>query len=221
MVNYLDNTMNMVNMGGTATKMTSSGLSDVGIGAMYNVYDKGGRQFLTNLGLSLPTGSIDESNAQGTLPYNMQLGSGKYDLIPSFTYQNALNQWSWGLQGSYTLRLGTNNQDYTLGNRKDGQVWAQLNPLESTSVTTRLTYENTAGISGQAKNITMIQANMSPTFDSNDSGGSRVDASVNISHMFESGHIVGMGYGIPIQQNQQGLQMKVKALYNLSWQFVY
>jgi len=221
MLNYLDNKMGMINRMGAQSTMTASGLGDVEIGAMYKLYDKDSAQFLLNLGLSIPTGSINQQNSQGILPYTMQLGSGTYDLKPSFTYRDNQNQWSWGVQASYTFRTAKNSQKYSLGNRLEGQSWIKFSPIKGSSVTTRLTYSDWQSISGSSKDITMMQRNMSPTFDALNSGGKRLDASVGISHMFAGGHMLGVAYGIPVYQNLDGLQMRAKQMVSLSWQYMH
>jgi len=221
MLNYLDNEMNMVAMSGAKSVMNSSGLGDVELGAMYKLYDKDASQLLANLGLSFPTGSINKINSQGILPYAMQLGSGTYDLKPSVTYRNNFDRWSMGFQGSYTFRLNKNDQNYDLGNRANGQAWLKVNPFKGASISGRVTFSDWQSINGSARDITAMRRNMSPTFDDLNSGGQRWDASIGISYMFESGHMLGAEYGLPIQQDLDGLQMRVKQVYNLSWQYIF
>ncbi|MES0371782.1 MAG: transporter [Mariprofundaceae bacterium] len=221
MLNYLNNNMNMIAMTGARSNMRATGLGDLELGAMYRVYNQESAQLLANLGISLPTGSITQSNAQGMLPYAMQLGSGTYDLKPSLTYRDSHNQWGWGLQASYTFRSGENSQGYTLGNRAEGQGWLKFNLAKNTSLSGRLTLSDWQGISGSDTGITMMQRNMSPTFDALNSGGRRLDASIGISHMLSKGHMLGAAYGIPLHQNLDGLQMKTKQMFSFSWQFMY
>ncbi|MDQ6982453.1 MAG: transporter [Mariprofundus sp.] len=221
MLNYLDNEMNMLAMNGSRPVMNASGIGDVQIGAMYKVYDNGPSQLLANIGVSLPTGSINKTNNQGILPYAMQLGSGTFDLIPSLTYQGSYDVWSWGLQASYVFRLNENSQNYALGNRADGQLWVKATPLKNTSITGRASLSHWGNISGSASAITMMQRNMSPTFDTRNSGGDRLDLSIGLSQLFDSGHMLGFEYGIPVQQNLDGLQMKVKQVYSVSWQYMF
>lgn len=221
MLNYLNNNMDMIAMSGARSNMKASGLGDLELAAMYKIYDKASAQLLANLGLSLPTGSITKNNAQGRLPYAMQLGSGTYDLKPSVTYRNNFTQWSWGVQASYTFRVGENSQGYTVGNRAEGQSWAKYNLAKNTSLSGRLTLSDWQGISGSDAGITMMQRNMSPTFDALNSGGRRLDASIGISHMFGKGHMLGVAYGIPLYQKLDGLQMKTRQMFSLSWQFMH
>ena len=221
MLNYLDNKMDMITMSGARPTMESSGVGDIRIGVMYKLHDNEPSQFLANLELSLPTGSIKEINNQGMLPYAMQLGSGTYDLIPSITYRNTHVDWSWGVQGAYTHRLDKNSQNYALGNRIDGQAWIKVNPQKNTSVTGRIAFSDWQSINGNSDAITNMQRNMAPTFDASNSGGSRWDASIGVSHMFKNGHMLGVEYGAPIQQKLNGLQMKVEQIYSVSWQYMF
>ena len=80
MINYLDNEMSMQ----SGMKMESSGLSDIKLGGLYELLSTDhGRRTHLNLGVSLPTGSIDEKNSAGNiLGYGMQLGSGTWDFTP-------------------------------------------------------------------------------------------------------------------------------------------
>lgn len=221
MLNYLNNSMNMIAMTGDRSSMKATGPGDLELAAMYKIYNRESAQLLANLGISLPTGSITQSNAQGTLPYSMQLGSGTYDLKPSITYRNSYDQWSWGLQTSYTYRIGKNGQGYTLGNRAEAQTWLKFNLAKNTSFSGRLTISDWQGISGSDTGITMMQRNMSPAFDALNSGGRHLDASIGVNHMLGKSHMLGVAYGIPLYQNLDGLQMKAKQMFSFSWQLMY
>ena len=73
----------------------SSGIGDTTATALVRLHDEPGHKLHANIGLSIPTGSITESDdvltPMGTrptlrLPYAMQLGSGTFDLKPGLTY---------------------------------------------------------------------------------------------------------------------------------------
>ena len=117
MLNYLDNEMDMINRLGARPTMETSGLGDTVLTGTYQL----NQNITASLGLSFPTGSIDEKVVMmgNTIqaPYPMQLGSGTYDIIPSITYSNNLKKWYWGAEVSYTARVGENDNDYTLGDR--------------------------------------------------------------------------------------------------------
>ena len=83
---YKENSM-LNNMMGNRTKMRSSGWGDATLSAYYGLYKKQASSAHVGLGLSAPTGSIDERMSNGArMGYPMQLGSGTWDLKPSLTW---------------------------------------------------------------------------------------------------------------------------------------
>jgi hypothetical protein len=106
MINYLDNEMDMTmaHFMGTmrhdhAMAAKSSGLGDLKLVGLYDLANwDHGRRIHLNLGLSLPTGSIDEKSGTNTLGYGMQLGSGTWDFHPAITYLGQTESYSYGAQ---------------------------------------------------------------------------------------------------------------------------
>ena len=83
----------------------TSGIGDTTIGAIIGLDDGSfeHRQINVGISVSLPTGSIEETDEvltpMGTtpsirLPYPMQLGSGTFDLKPSLTARSRTGNWS-------------------------------------------------------------------------------------------------------------------------------
>ena len=74
-----------------------------------------------NIGVSLPTGSIDEKDdtpmGRAQLPYPMQLGSGTFDPVLALTWTHFYDKWSWGGQLNSMLRTGRNSEGYRLGDQ--------------------------------------------------------------------------------------------------------
>ena len=131
MIPYLDRSMKHVTFEGPSGNArlgtfttTSSGIGDVKLMSLYRAWAASDHRIHLNAGLSLPTGSIDEEGAVLTpgggrptlrLPYPMQLGSGTFDLMPGATYKGQSDRIGWGAQYLATIRLGDNDEGYTLG----------------------------------------------------------------------------------------------------------
>ena len=149
MMMYRDNDMDMKfnSMMQTMTgvkgfSMESDGIADTMVMAKYRLFADDPlipkRQASLFLGLSLPTGSIDEKNdnhpvpvrQNELLPYGMQLGSGTFDPSVGLLYQASESPWWWGVNGVYTARLYDNKRDYRLGDefRLDGYAMYQFKP---------------------------------------------------------------------------------------------
>jgi len=239
MLNYLSNEMDMVmhmymqnNMGMTMPmgdmfgSMDTSGVGDTRVSAMYTVNQK----WTGTLGLSLPTGSIDEKvdmkmTGAGMMPvtttgmqapYAMQLGSGTYDLIPSVTYKTESDDYGWGAQFEYTFRLGENDNKYTLGDKAELTAWFAQKLGSYVHFTGRLDYLNWQKIEGQDPDINPM---MSPSSDPEATGGQRLDALVGFSGVFGA-HRIGLEVGKPIYQDLNGPQMKTDVIYTLGYQFM-
>lgn len=92
-----------------------SGLGDTRLG----VFHKGAfgkYSYKLDLGLLLPTGSIDQEYKGRWVGYNGQLGSGTYDFNPIFTYRYAHTKWTFSNVIRGKFRIGKNSKDYVLGN---------------------------------------------------------------------------------------------------------
>ena len=206
----------------------SSGIGDIKVSVLYGLYARPGRDLLLNLTFSVPTGSIDErddiptmppSNAH--LPYPMQLGSGTWDLIPGLTYVQLYRSWSWGLQGLYTLRTGTNANGYTLGNKLDLSAWIAKKLAASTSLSFRLNGLDWDNIDGADNRLLPMPT--VPTKDPNLRGGSRVDALVGINVVppgLQSLRLAAEA-GAPVYQDLNGPQLETDLVFTLGAQFTF
>ena len=111
--------------------IVSEGFGDTEIGATWLHRLNQNSSILVNLGLSLPTGSIDEKGdtpspgRDNQLPYTMQLGSGTYDIKPSIVYSGVAGDWTYGANLNMTLRTGKNDRDYRLGNVYQAGIWTR------------------------------------------------------------------------------------------------
>lgn len=231
MLNYLKNEMDMVmhmrmvmeatgmvmSARDVESSMETSGIGDTRIGAMYSVNKK----WTGALNISLPTGSIDEkvmmmSNPDTQAAYPMQLGSGTFDLIPSFTYKDEKGSAGWGAQFEYIFRIGENDNEYSLGDKAELTAWYVQSVGGNVHLSGRLDYLNWQEIEGQDPKI---NAMMASTGDPSNSGGQRLDLLVGITGVF-GGHRIGLEVGKPIFQDLDGIQMETDLVMSFGYQFM-
>ncbi|WP_455202066.1 hypothetical protein [Kaarinaea lacus] len=247
MLNYLQNDMDMIMhmymeptpgtympMMDMTGSMETSGVGDTEVGAMYTI----NKEWTAALSLSIPTGSIDEkvdmtmcgvnlvgatvcatnNGMPGSMqaPYAMQLGTGTYDFIPAVTYKSYAGSWTWGGQAEWRIHTGTNDNEYTWGDRFEIDAWGKYAINNTWGVGARLDYLNADSISGKDPNINPM---MAPTSDPANYGGSRADLSLGITAM-TGGHTFGLMYGVPVYQDVNGIQMEVKSIWSLSYQYM-
>lgn len=227
MANYLGKDMDMEASDGTPSSMSSSGVGDTMLGLML----RSSPNLVFSAGLSIPTGSIDEkgdmamsammtmTNVQ--LPYAMQLGSGTYDVTPAMTWSGRLGAWSGSMQAAYTWRTGSNDNEYTLGNRLEldfSGKWAMTPAFFGTG---RLKFSDWGNVSGADPTIaqSMMGNLTSPAADPNAQGGSRADLMLGINGRF-GGHGLGLEVGVPVYQNLDGPQMKTDMVIIVGYQFM-
>lgn len=233
MASYLDNKMDMLmDMGPMKPimqepPMRTSGIGDTEIRGMYKI----NKYLVGSLGLSLPTGDIDQTvmmmHKEYRAPYDMQLGSGTYDLKPALTY-NALSddaKWNWGAQAMYTYRIDDNKNDYRLGNIFKVTSWLQRAFGPATSWV-RLAYNDTDRIKGKDSEIDKLihpitgMGAPTPDADPNNYGGQRLDGMIGVS--FAKGPFsLGVEGGIPFYQNLNGLQLKTDWFLNAAIQVMF
>ena len=227
MINYLDNEMTMqsrmMKMGSE-----SSGLGDIKIAGLYDLaqWDSGRRMHL-KLGLNLPTGSIDEKDSMSRiLGYGMQLGSGTYDFEPAITYLAQTDNYSYGAQLGGVLRIGENDQDYTLGNRFEAALWGARKITDSLSASAKFDYSSQSEIDGSdsrldARNMMMA----SPGFQTASQGRDITTFGLGLNYYFQngglSGHRLAAEWETPIDQKVNSVQLELDSVWTLSWQYAW
>lgn len=142
--------------------IVSEGLGDIEAGVSWLKLLNQNNSLLFNLGLSFPTGSIDEKGRtprdafkDTQLPYTMQLGSGTYDIKPSIIYTGKSGDWSYGANLSLTLRTGENSRDYRLGNVYQGGIWTRYALTDWVQPSFRINAISWDCISGQDDETTL------------------------------------------------------------------
>lgn len=207
--------------------MRTSGFGDTELRGMYKI----NKYLVGSLGLIFPTGGIDEEfSTMGRTyrnPYDMQLGSGTYNLSPALTYNGLSDdaKWNWGAQIQYTWHMGKNNNGWNFGDNFKVTSWLQraLGPVTSWL---RLAYNDTGKIRGYDPEIAklldpnpMKGASM-PDADPNNYGGQRLDGAIGVS--FQKGRFgIGVEGGIPFYQKLNGLQLKTSWFLNAGLQVMF
>lgn len=227
MLPYLSTEMDHATRMGTSFTTRSAGFGDVKLSALVGVLDHPGRRVHLNLGVSLPSGSIDERDdtpaaRNAKLPYPMQLGSGTYDLLLGATYSGQAQHWSWGGQALATVRTGENDNQYRLGNRFESSLWLArvLNPDNSVSV--RIHYEDLRDVHGADPDLNPM---MVPTADPSLRAGRRANLLLGWNFNGKQGLLKGqrlaLELGVPVYQNLDGPQLETDLTYTLGWQYAF
>lgn len=237
MVSYLDNEMDMMmhfmEMGGMTMRhdhemaAESSGLGDLKLVGMYDLakWDEGRRIHL-NVGLSIPTGSIDEKSGTNTLGYGMQLGSGTWDFHPAITYLGQTESYSYGGQLGGILRIGENDQDYTLGNKFCASLWGARIITDFLSASAKLDYSSQDEVDGSDSRLDARNMMMpSPGFNPTSQGRDLSTFGLGLNYYFQEGGLKGHRFAAewetPIDQKVNGVQLELDSVWTLGWQYAW
>ncbi len=221
MVPYVSNWMNHETAMGVTFDTESEGLGDVRFTAMRSLYDAGDERVHLNLGVSLPTGSVDERDdtpamANAKLPYPMQLGTGTFDFLPGITYLGQSGDTSWGAQGTLRFHLGENSEDYKHGNRQNVTGWIAQRLGQDLSGSLRLDFNKWENFHGADPDLNPA---MVPTADPDLRGGDRLDALVGLNwNPGLGGNRLALEAGVPLYQDLDGPNLETDWIVTLGWQ---
>jgi len=237
MINYLDKEMDHITFMGMAGTnrlgeftTSTSGIGDTKVGALWRLADSPESKLHLNLGVSIPTGDIEEEgevltpmNTRPTLrlPYAMQLGSGTFDLEPGITYNGRADVVTWGAQYKATIRLSENDEDYTLGDIHALTGWAAYRLEDWVSTSVRMTYRDQGSIDGRDALIAAPVQTANP----DNFGGERIDLAIGVNltgqHGGIKGHRLAFEYEVPVQQDLNGVQMEMQSMLTLGYQYAF
>ena len=209
-------------------RMNSSGFSDVKLTALYGLINKPNHHLLLSGGLSIPVGSIEVMGGASSMyagqrvPYNMQLGSGTWDLLPGINYLYQKNKITFSSQITSVIRTGYNNVGYKLGNEFTFNNWFAFQWSRNFSSSARLEGYTSEAIQGSDATL---YAGYEPAANPNNYGGQRISGYVGTNFYFRKGILnnnkIGGEFGIPFYQNLNGPQMSQKSSLYLSWTIMF
>ncbi|NDH00517.1 MAG: transporter, partial [Opitutae bacterium] len=184
-----------------------------------------GRRAHLSLGLSAPTGSIDEKNADGNFSgYGMQLGSGTWDFHPAITYLGQTENYSYGAQLGGVIRIGDNDQGYTLGNRVEATIWGARKITDSLSASVKIDHTCQEEVDGEHNGL-KSRKGMSPSNRPDHQGRDLTSVGLGLNYYFQSGalrgHRIAAEWETPIHQKVNGVQLELDSSWTLGWQYAW
>lgn len=225
MIPYEEMSMDHLFRDGTRRTDYSSGLGDVSFMGMLNVLGDprhAGQRLVLNAGFTAPTGSIDQGEGGKRFEYEMQLGSGTFDLLPGLTYLGESERWAWGAQVLGTVRLGYNDNHYRLGNEYRLSAWAQYKVTDWFGPSGRFDWHAWQNVQGADPTLNPAR---NPAFDPTKLAGERLDFLAGLNFYIPNGVLKGNRFslegGIPVYQNILGPNMGVEWLITAAWSYTF
>lgn len=207
-----------------AFNIASSGIGDIAINYQRLIHHNANRKISIALGLSMPTGSIDEKGdtprAEGDqqLPYTMQLGSGTFDIPLGINFSKSNEDYSAGVNLYAKFRFGENDRNYRLGNKFAATAWAKYEGWLTFEPTLKVTYINWGEISGQDDEITVPGNFPYPAgiTDPSNYGGQQINLSANLL-AYLGDQQANIEVTLPVYHDLNGVQPKQKLGFSIQW----
>lgn len=211
------------------------GPEDVKVEALYNVFDQGSVRIHFHGGVSIPIGAIDteddvpDPNNPGSattevqLPYQQQLGSGTFDVLPGVTVGVQNPKASLGFQAKAVLRVGDNDRGWKLGDVYTGTIWGGYKASDFASVSFGVRYTNWGNIEGFDEVLLTSTSQIfdSPAYNSL-MAGSRVEVPLGVNFYVPEGRFQGHRFGVefllPVHQSLDYTQFRRDWSVVLGWQ---
>jgi hypothetical protein len=248
MPQFVDMSMTMDQLGGTPDPQTvfdfnlsqhithhtqnghqTGGIGDLGMYALFKLFDNGIHHIHATAGLSAPTGDVNNQlvrNHQvdgGFIDYGMQLGSGTWDFKPSLTYTGHIDQWSWGAQANGTVRMENRNESgYALGDMFQATAWGNYSLTNWLTASVRGLYTLQGGIQGQYNGLIN---QFGPVDYPENYGGKYWDVGFGLSATVPSGDLAGNRFSVewlqPVEDDVNGYQLKRDGALSATWSLAF
>jgi len=204
--------------------ISTSGLGD--ISAVYQkVFKKWSMQQLSySIGVSIPTGSIDEQGdtpreaGNQQLPFTMQLGSGTWDIPLAMSYLNAQNTWLWGTDLVAKIHIGKNDRQYRLGDRYGVTFWTRWRRAEVFQPIVKLNYQHWERINGRDDETTVAGPFPFPAGITNPDnfGGDKIVSVLGSAIKWQEQELL-VTVSVPLYQSLNGVQPKEHLGFSVQW----
>lgn len=203
---------------------SSSGIGDIKLHALYGLIDGVDHHFVLSAGVSLPTGSIQVKGKTNSmyagqrLPYNMQLGSGTWDLLPGLTYVYSKDKATFSSQLTAVFRTGYNVVGYKLGNEAVFNSWLSYRWVSWFSNSLRVEGSLADRINGRDPSLYPgNEPSAAPANYGGKRGSAFIGGKIHINTKYLSTSSIGAEYGIPLYQYLNGPQMRVVSTLTISF----
>ena len=195
------------------------GFGDTLVSASYRLARSPGFGAHATLGVWLPTGSADRTNADGTfVHYGMQPGSGTWDVEPSLTVHGREGPVGWGAQAGYRWRTeSANGSGFAFGDVARTSGWASYLLAADLGATARVEWRHEGQIEGHYAGA---HHHTAPPDRQENYGGDTVSAGLGLNWLLPVGGAkrpqLGAEFSVPLHQDLNGIQAPQDWRFSLS-----
>jgi Protein of unknown function (DUF3570) len=215
------------------------GIGDLGLYALFKVFERSNHHLTLSLGGTAPTGDVDIVLRKTAwnwyfdkkIHYAMQLGSGTWDFKPALTYTGEADKFSWGAQANATVRLEDRNEsNFVFGDSFQGSLWGGYQWTNWLATTVRGVYTWQDRIRGEYPQPTITTGPIIPSNNHNgpfdetaNYGGQFVDLGLGVNVTIPSGAFAGNSFKFewlqPVHTDYNGYQLDRDYALNFTWSY--
>ncbi len=225
MVPFRQMTMDHLDEHGEEFTAKSSGIGDLNLMALINIWGnprQKGNRLVANAGLTVPTGSINETDSHSGQPkrleYWMQMGAGTVAFEPGLSYLGESDHWAWGVHGLGLLPVGVNANDYRVGSQYFVDAWTEYKVTNWFAPSLRLNWRQWFDYHGADPELNPAR---NPAFNAQMLAGRRLDFIGGLNFYVGHGSLKGNRFsiegGVPVYQSIDGPNLGVTWLITASW----
>ncbi len=172
-------------------------------------------------GFTFPTGSVRENGPDGErLPYNVQLGSGTWDVVWGITYTGRHDRIGWGGEVHGVYRIGENSEGYTQGTVYEASGWMDAMAHDWVSLSARVGWSRRTNVRGSDP---LLDPTETPSNDPYKQGWNRLEIGpgANVLLPVLGGQRFAIEWLFPIFQTVSGPQLERDWTLTAGFQWLY
>ena len=223
MPTYLDNDMRLRELEGGLQDVHSNhdrhatgGFGDTRFGALFGLVRRDQHQLQLGLVTSAPTGDTgvrfrrDHGVERGFLHYDMQLGSGSWDFLPSLSYLGSSGRFRFGAQAAGIVRMEREGPTgYVLGDEIQVSAWGGIEMTDWLAATLRGLYARQGRIHGHFDRPSSLRT---PGDRPTNAGGRLFDLGIGLEFSVPRGSFEGVQLSVewlqPLAEDWNGYQLE-------------
>ncbi|HEY0961734.1 MAG TPA: DUF3570 domain-containing protein [Pseudomonadales bacterium] len=203
---------------------TAGGLGDTLVAGLFTLHASATHGWQASLGVSVPTGSISREYRRtfqadgGLVHYDMQGGSGTWDLVPSLTWQATRGSWHSGVQVGGIRRLQSRNASgYRLGDQLQLSAWTLRTLNRYASLSLRAQWQRRGAIDGA---FDAYNAAIGPMDFPDNHGGDFIDVGFGLN-LALGGSGLALEWFAPVDEDVNGFQLERHGALAVTWHYSY
>ncbi len=208
----------------TGTAHVSGAIGDTLVAALFNLRSTTTQALRASVAASIPTGKTDLAYRRtfqadgGLMEYDMQTGSGTWDLLPALTWTVTQGVWQHGAQLSGIKRLEERNDNgYRRGDEIQLSGWTVRALSDSVAASLRATWLQRGEIHGRSNTY---NAGLGPMDNAANYGGRFVDLGIGVNVGIASSQLA-LEWLAPVHQDVNGFQLERQGTLSASWHYNY